>query len=177
MAIAYLKTLLEAPLLLIALLLIPLLLIPLLLIPLLRILLGVPPIPLLRVPAISMALVVMVVTKSQNPEPKCVQIEEYATPSWIAVQLTCAVSSMKGRVYAEGAVTIAYPLDCSSPNPRLLVCETSDCCGTVPGPWIPGGGVGGVCACARICMVLMTSCSDCAGLLSSSCSRIAQMAL
>ena len=63
MAISHLEALLEPPLLLIALLLIALLLIPLL-----RVLLWVPPISLLRVPAIPVALVVMVVTESQNPE-------------------------------------------------------------------------------------------------------------
>ena len=60
MAIAYLKALLKAPLLLIALLWI----IPLLLIPRLRVLL----IALLRVSSIlSMALVMMFVTKPENP--------------------------------------------------------------------------------------------------------------
>ena len=61
MAKAYLKALLKAPVLLIALPWIPLLLIPLL-----RVLLRVP-IPLLRVPPVSMALVMMFMTKSQNP--------------------------------------------------------------------------------------------------------------
>ena len=60
-SVTYLKALLEASLLLIALLRISLLLVPLL-----RVLLGVS-IPLLRVTPVPMALVMMFVTKSENP--------------------------------------------------------------------------------------------------------------